>query len=295
MRLYGFRNPKHTDERGIQIQAQPLTKAEPIRFRNPRPVRDHSHRTFEPGLTYITLNVMTMNDNAARGVQNSPEHRQTVVVRADFQRANTPGVRQRVSSAFELHLTHICVPIVALDRTVGDQVMEVRFMHDDHTRRLNRLIVDKAVITVVADLIERNIEQRGIECPLFLAEDLNLSDFRKRFEQERPNSPRCRSWTAAWVRRTQSSADQLHAKFPHCERYAEHQGRTCGILREKKLGCRFRRGSLDCRKQFVRFRRLSCDRNLLSAGEGNSHGVPATVVHLLLAGNRPAASSRRMN
>ena len=80
--------------------------------------------------------------------------------------ASAPAVSQScsaVGTAVEFHLAQIGVPIAALDGDVGDQVMQVGFVHHHHAGMFQRHLVAEIVIGIVADLVERDVEPSGIE------------------------------------------------------------------------------------------------------------------------------------
>ena len=156
--LVRLEKTEHADERRIDIEAQLVADAQTVGLGNPGAMRDDGDRAFIPGIPDISLHVVAVDDHAARRVQNAAQHRHAVVIGADLKRLHTSRIGERLRPAVELHFAQVRIPVVALDGALGDQVMQVRFVHDHHAGCRKRLLVDETVIAVVADLVKRYIE-----------------------------------------------------------------------------------------------------------------------------------------
>ncbi len=70
---------------------------------------------------------------------------------------------QRRRPAFFAQHAHVFVPIAALDGDVRNQMMQIGFVNHHHARMLQRHLVTKIVIGVIANLIEDHIERSRVE------------------------------------------------------------------------------------------------------------------------------------
>ena len=73
------------------------------------------------------------------------------------------GESQRGGAALVLALAHVGVPIAALDGEIGNQVVQVAFVHHHHAGMAQRGLVHETVMAVVAHVVQRDIEARRIE------------------------------------------------------------------------------------------------------------------------------------
>ena len=90
-------------------------------------------------------------------------HGQALVVGAHFQLANALGESQRRSAAFVFALAQVGVPIAALDGEIGDQVVQIAFVHHHHAGMAQRGLIHETVVAVVPHVVERDIEARRVE------------------------------------------------------------------------------------------------------------------------------------
>ena len=121
-------------------------------------MRNHRDRPGESGPPHLLLHEPAVDDHAARTLQQPPRHRHAFVVRPDLQLAHALGVGARFRPPVVFAFAHVGVPIAALDREVRDQVVQVRLVHHYHAGMAQRGLVDETVISVVADLVHRDIE-----------------------------------------------------------------------------------------------------------------------------------------
>ena len=161
--LVGLEEAEDAHQRGRLIQPQLVAEAVAVGLRNPGAVRNHGRGTGKAGGAHLLLHEAAVHHHAARRRQNALRHRHAFVVRTNFQLANPFGECQRRGAAFVLALAHVGVPIAALDREVGDQVVQIAFVHHHHAGMAQRGLVDETVMAVVADVVERDIEARRVE------------------------------------------------------------------------------------------------------------------------------------
>ncbi len=86
-------------------------------------------------------------------LQQAPRHGHAFVIRAHFQLADALGKGARRGAAVVFALAHVSVPIAAPDRQVGDQVVQVGFVHHHDAGMAQGRLIDEIVIAVVADLV----------------------------------------------------------------------------------------------------------------------------------------------
>ncbi len=100
---------------------------------------------------------------SARRVEQPAGHRDAIVVRAGHEVARPLRMLQSGRASVELALGQISVPVAAPDREVGDEMVQIGFVHDDDAGMPQRLLVDERVPGIVADVVERGVESAGIE------------------------------------------------------------------------------------------------------------------------------------
>ena len=161
--LVGLEEAEDADQRRGLVQPQLVAEAVAVGLRNPGAVRDHGGGTGEAGGAHLVPHEAAVHHHAARRLQNAPRHRHAFVVRAHFQLADALGECQRRGAAVVFALAHVGVPIAALDGEVGDQVVQVAFVHHHHAGMPQRGLVDETVMAVVAHVVERDIEARRVE------------------------------------------------------------------------------------------------------------------------------------
>ncbi len=123
---------------------------------------------------HLLLHEAAVNHHAARRFQDAARHGHALVVRSDFQPAHPSGKLERRGAAVIFALAQVPVPIAALDGEVRDQVVQVALVHHHHARMAQRGLIDEAVVAVVADVVERDIEARRIERLVRAGENLQL-------------------------------------------------------------------------------------------------------------------------
>ena len=147
------------------------------RFGNPRPVWNARDRPRESGAPDLIHHELAVHDHAASRFQDSAHHRDAFVIGPGFEFPGAHCVLERGRAAVIFGLAQIGVPIPPLDGHIRDQVMQVRLVHHYHARICERPFIDKCVMRIVADLVERNVELLRMKCTAFIGENFNVGPF----------------------------------------------------------------------------------------------------------------------
>jgi len=181
--LVGFQESEDADERRDLVEAQLVPPGMAVGFGDPRAVRDHAHRTREPGRAHLALDEAAVYDRAARRFQQPRDHRQAFVVRADLQLTHPLGELARRFAALVLTLANVGVPIAPPDGEVGDQVVQVRLVHHHHARMAQGGLIDEIVEGVITHVVQCNIETRRLEFSVRAGEDFQIDQRPEEFDQ----------------------------------------------------------------------------------------------------------------
>src|SRR5579872_582308 len=162
--LIWFQETKNANEWGGGIETEPLAIGVTIWLNNPSAMWNLRHWTFKSPPAQFRFNTGTMNNRAPRAVQDAAQHRDALIIRAAFQSADMLfGVSQRGRPAIVLDFPHIRVPIAATDREIGDEMMQVGFVHHHNPRILECGLVYEGMIRIIAELVEYDVVARRIE------------------------------------------------------------------------------------------------------------------------------------
>ena len=126
-------------------------------------MRDASHGARKSRTAQLAFNAVAMHDGGLGPAEQLAQHRNALIVGPNFEPPDAAGVRQILGAAFLLHGANVCVPIAALNRDVGDQVMKIGFVHYHDAGMIERRLITKVVINVVAHLVQRDVEILGVK------------------------------------------------------------------------------------------------------------------------------------
>ena len=182
--LIRLQKSEDADQRRSRIDAEPLAVEEPVGIGQPGPVGDYRDRACKSGIAHGLFHAMAVNNDALRLAYDAPQHRHAFVIGTAFQ---CPDVFHRVvecrGAAIEFHLAQIGIPIAAADGNAGNQMVEIGLMQHGDTGRLDGLVVDKRMVRIIADLVERNVEAGRIEPACRLGEHRYLGLLVQRVQQ----------------------------------------------------------------------------------------------------------------
>ncbi len=162
--LVWLQKSEDADQRSGLVETQPMAvghcgrPAESTRRAgSPRPAG-------EPGRAHLIAHEAAVDDHAARALRAAAASWRRLRNRARLRaRARARQSSRAAAPPLYSHSRDVGVPIAAADGEIGNQVMQVRFVHHHHARMPQRGFIDEIVMRVVADLIERDIEVRRVE------------------------------------------------------------------------------------------------------------------------------------
>jgi hypothetical protein len=105
---------------------------------------------------------LAVYDYAACGFEYAAGHRHAFVIGTHFERLHPLRVGQSIGACVVFRLFEVSVPIAALNRDIGDEMMQVRFVHHDNAGIAQGCIIDEIVMGVVAHLIQRDVGRAWI-------------------------------------------------------------------------------------------------------------------------------------
>ena len=141
-------------------------------------MRDDGDGAVEALRARLAGDEVAVDDDAAGSFEDAAGHGQAVVVRADFEAAHALSELEGGGSAVPFHLRHVAVPVAAFDGDVGDQVVQVRFVHDEDAGVTEGGVVDEVVMRVIAEMVEGDVELAGVERFIRTVEDRDCGAFR---------------------------------------------------------------------------------------------------------------------
>ena len=153
----------------------------------------------------------------------------------------------------------------------GDQMMQIRFVHHHDSRMPQRRLVNKIVMRVIAQMIERDVEPRRIEALVRAVENRDLRALLHLRDQRAASSRRCRSSMAASERKTRrsnrfSGPAPSKTSPPRAELHQQRSPRR--VAREIDFELQTRRPALSPCKPACPCTCLSATVNRLRAGIG---------------------------
>ena len=163
--LVRFEESEDADERGGLIHAEAFAAGPAIGGGNPGAVRNARDGPRESRGADLVEHALAVDDDGAGALQNLADHGHAFVVGPNFQRAHAPGVGERRLSALVFHFAQVGVPVAAADGEIGDQVVQVGFVHHHHAGMPQRHLVDELVIgRLVEDFHPDQAGQRLEQC-----------------------------------------------------------------------------------------------------------------------------------
>ncbi len=164
-RAQGFGNalvrlevPEDADQRSALVQAQAVAEGKAVHLRNPGAMRDERDGSREARRPHLAPHEFAVYNQGFRRFEQTPGHGEAFVVGPYIARLHAPRVRQSGRAAVVFGLATIALPVVAPDGQVRDQVVQVGFMHDHHAGMNQRRFINKIVMGIVANLVEREVE-----------------------------------------------------------------------------------------------------------------------------------------
>ncbi len=204
-------------------------------------MRNARDRSVKTGRAHFVHHELAVDDRAAGGFEHAPGHPHAFVIRPHFERAHAAGDRPGFGAALVFAFAQVGVPIVAPDGEVGNQVMQVRFVHHHHAGMPQRGFVNETVMRVVAQVIQRDVKAGWIERPVAIREDFQIHQGLQMFDQgfgiigDPAAAGRQRR-----EKRHAHSAHKLHRQRADGERRLDDQGRAGGVAIEEDLQLRSR-------------------------------------------------------
>ena len=126
---------------------------------------------------------MAVYDDSAGRFQHAAGHWQPFVVRADFEFAHALGIGAPGVAPVVRAFVQVAIPVVTANGEIGNQVVQVRFVHHHHARMAERSLVDEVVVAVVAHLINGHVEAGGVERLIGAGENLQVGQMPERCGQ----------------------------------------------------------------------------------------------------------------
>ncbi len=194
-----------------------------------------------PAARNLLFDETAVHDHAFGAIQNAPQHQYALVIRTHFQAPHPLAVFKRGGAAIVFQLSQVGVPVAALDHDLGEQMMQVRLMHHDHARVLQRGLIRELVMRIIADLVQRDVEARGVEGRWRSRENFDIDEFRERFQQRSGiiRNAAFRRWQRRKISYPHDLASQFHRDGAHDERNLEQEWRAHRIACKQHFKFRF--------------------------------------------------------
>ena len=111
------------------------------------------------------------------------QHRNAFIVRGDLERPHPLCIFEGLGTSLLAQHPHVSVPIAPLDSDIRDQVVQISFVYNNDAGMFQGRFIAEIVIGVVADLVEDDIESRGIELSRLRRKHLYVRQLAQLIEQ----------------------------------------------------------------------------------------------------------------
>ena len=131
--------PEDTNQDIRRSETEFRAISRPICIGEPGSVWDHSHRFVEARASGCTFHEMTVSDGGSGTLEDAPQHRHSIVIGADLERANAFCILEGLRAAVVFAFPDVAFPIAAADGEIG-HVED--FIVDDETWAIRYFEVD---------------------------------------------------------------------------------------------------------------------------------------------------------
>ena len=146
-------------------------------------MRDDRDRARIPGGSHFVAHIAAVYNHAARAFEQPPRHCHAFVIRPDLERPHLQRERSRRRAAVVFAFGNVGVPIIAADGEIGDEMVQIRFMHHHNPGILQGCFVNEIVVRIVTHLVNRDVELRRVEGRRRAGENLQIDDLLQRLDQ----------------------------------------------------------------------------------------------------------------